>query len=91
MLHKVHVSRPIMDIAKKWQFVYIRIAIIFNWVTPPHQDCKGKREGFDLLMNYAADESKPNLLIYDLGLELEYSTGTVVGLCGTVFEHEVRS
>jgi hypothetical protein len=81
-----------MDIAKQWQSVYTGIAIISNRVTPAHRDTKGKPEWFDLLVNYTGgDDSKPQLLIHDLGLELDYSSGTVVGLCGTIFEHEVKS
>lgn len=91
MLQQLRVSEPTMDIAKQWQSVYTGIAIISNRVTPGHRDRKGKPEWFDLLMNYAAADAKPKLLIHDLGLELEYSSGTVVGLCGMIFEHEVKS
>jgi len=42
-------------------------------------------------MNYSGSDGEPKLLIDDLGLELNYSSGTVVGLCGTILEHEVRS
>jgi hypothetical protein len=91
ILQKLRVSRPTMEIAKQWQSVYTGIAIISNRVTPPHRDSKGKPEWFDLLMNYAGGDSKPTLFINDLGLELDYSSGTVVGLCGTIFEHEVGS
>jgi len=91
MLQKLRVSHQTKGIAKDWQSVYTGIAIISNRVTPPHRDTKGKPEWFDLLMNYAAGGTNPNLLINDLGLQLEYSSGTVIGLCGTIFEHEVRS
>jgi hypothetical protein len=60
-------------------------------VTPAHRDHKGKPEWFDLLLNYAGIDSAPRLIIADVGLDLEYSSGMVVGLCGTIFEHEVRS
>lgn len=91
MLQKLRLSSSTMDIAKKWQSVYTGIAIISNRVTPPHRDSKGKPEWFDLLMSYAGGDAKPKLVINDLGLELDYSSGTVVGLCGTIFEHEVGS
>jgi hypothetical protein len=29
--------------------------------------------------------------LHDLGLNLAYYPGSVVGLCGTIFEHEVRA
>lgn len=91
ILQKLRVSGPTMEIAKQWQSVYTGIAIISNRVTPAHRDRRGKPEWFDLLVNYAAIDSAPRLLIPDLGLDLEYSSGTVVGLCGTILEHEVRS
>ena len=91
MLQKLRASGPTMEIAKQWQSVYTGIAIISNRITPAHRDSKGKPEWFDLLMNYAGHETQPKLLIHDLGLELNYSSGTVVGLCGTIFEHEVRA
>jgi hypothetical protein len=80
-----------LEIAEKWQSVYTGIAIISNRFTPSHRDCKGRPEWFDLLMNYTGREANSRLLINDLGLDLQYSSGTVVGLCGTILEHEVRS
>lgn len=91
MLQKLRADDQTMEIAKQWQSVYTGIAVISNRVTPAHRDSKGKPEWFDLLMNYAGSGTNPKLLIRDLGLELNYSSGTVVGLCGTIFEHEVRS
>ena len=44
-----------------------------------------------MLMNYSGREAKAKLLINDLGLDLQYSSGTVVGLCGTILKHEVGS
>ena len=91
MLQKLRNSALTMEIANKWQSVYSGIAIISNRVTLPHRDSKGKPEWFDLLLNYTGHNVKPQLLINDLGLQLEYSSGTVVALCGTIFEHEVKS
>jgi Oxygenase domain of the 2OGFeDO superfamily len=89
ILQKLRVSRQTMEIANKWQSVYTGIAIISNRITPRHRDTKGKPEWFDLLMNYAGSDANPKLLIRDLGLELQYSSGTVVCLCGMILEHEV--
>jgi hypothetical protein len=91
ILGKLRVSPTTMEIAKQWQSVFTGIAIISNRVTPAHRDTKGKPEWFDLLMSYGGIDSKPKLFINDLGLELGYSSGTVVGLCGSIFEHEVGS
>jgi hypothetical protein len=43
------------------------------------------------LLSYSDSEARPRLLIKDIGLDLEYSTGTVVGFCGSIFLHEVES
>lgn len=79
------------DIANEWQSVYTGINVISNRLTPAHRDSKGRPEWFDTLANYCDGDSQPRLQITDLGLDLEYSSGTVVGFCGSIFEHEVQS
>jgi hypothetical protein len=58
---------------------------------PAHQDRRGQHEWFDTLLNCCDEEACPSLLIKDLGLNLEYFSGTIVGFCGSIFEHEVQS
>lgn len=91
MLRRLRQLETTKDIASKWQSVYTGIAIISNRETPPHRDSKGRPEWFDTLLNYSGAGNRAQLLIKDLGLNLEYSSGTVVGLCGSILEHEVRS
>lgn len=91
MLELLRASNDTKEIAFEWQSVYTGIAIICNRVTPSHRDSKGRVEWYDTLVNYAGSGTRPRLSIKDLGLDLDYSTGTVVGLCGTAFEHEVRN
>lgn len=79
-----------MDIAQEWQSVHSGIAIISNRRTPAHRDTKGRPAWFDTLLSYSETGSTPRLFIQDIGLDLDYSGGTVVGLCGTVFQHEVQ-
>lgn len=43
------------------------------------------------LLNYCSVRQGARLSIPDLGLNLDYSSGTVVGICGTVLQHEVGS
>jgi hypothetical protein len=75
--------------ALEWQSVYTGTQIISNHITPPHHDSKGRPEWFDILASYCGGGSTPHLLVQDLGLNLEYSSGTIIGLCGTIFEHAV--
>ena len=92
MLQKLRESEDTKDIARLWQSVYTGISVISNRVTRSHRDSKGRPEWYDLLANYADEEvaTVPHLLIKDVGLDLKYSSGTVVGLCGSILEHEVR-
>jgi hypothetical protein len=78
-------------IALKWQSVYSGIGIISNRLTPAHRDTKGRPEWYDTLLNYSGTGGRPRLSIKDIGLDLAYSSGTMVGFCGSVFEHEVKS
>jgi hypothetical protein len=91
MLQKLRNMNTTREIAQNWQSVYNGIAVISNRTTPSHRDRKGRPEWFDLLLNYSNGGAKPRLLIKDLGMDLEYSSGTVVGVCGSIFEHEVPS
>jgi hypothetical protein len=79
------------DVASKWQSVFTSIAIISNRAMPSHRDLKGRPEWFNGLLNYSGVGNRAQLLIKDLGLTLEYSTGTVVGFCRSILQHEVRS
>jgi hypothetical protein len=90
ILQKLRQSELTKEIALEWQSVYTGIAIICNRITPSHRDTKGRLEWYDTLLNYSGSGTRPQLLIKDLGLELKYSSGTVVSLCGTALEHEVR-
>jgi hypothetical protein len=89
MLRQLRLSNNTNQIALEWQSVCTGIAIISNRVTPSHRDSKGRVEWYDLLLSYSASSARPRLLIKDLGLDLDYRSGTVVGLCGTALEHEV--
>lgn len=79
-----------MDISKKWQSVYTGISVICNRITPLHRDLKGRPEWFDILINYSETGSSPEFVIGDLGLKLKYTSGTVIGFCGNIFQHGVK-
>ena len=91
MLQCLRQSDNTKAVADVWQSVYAGIAIISNRKTPSHRDSKGRPEWYDCLVSYSGRNANPRLLIKDLGLNLNYSSGAVVGLCGTVLEHEVSS
>ena len=90
MFRKLWTLDATQTIALEWQSVYTGIQIISNWLTPSHRDSKGRPEWFDILASYCGGGSTPSLLVHDLGLDLEYSSGTVVGICGTVFSMRLK-
>ena len=90
MLRKVRDLEETKEVAQRWQSVFTGVSPICNRITPDHRDLKGRPEWFDLLASYSAAGSSPQLLIKDIGLTLRYSTGTVVGFCGSVLEHAVE-
>jgi hypothetical protein len=90
MLQRLRELDTTKEIARQWQSVYNGISIISNRVTPAHRDSKGRPEWFDTLISYSDPSSRPRLLLEDLGLDLDYSSGTVVSFCGSIFKHEVK-
>jgi hypothetical protein len=91
MLQKLWQLKTTKNVASKWQSVFTGIAIISNRATSFYWNLKGRLEWFDSLLNYSGVGNRAQLLIKDLGLTLEYSTGMVVGFCGSILQHEVRS
>jgi len=91
MLHQMRRSEKTEEIAENWQSVHTGIAVISNRVTRSHRDTKGRPEWYDTLVSYSGHGTRPILSIKDLGLDLKYSSGTVVSLCGTILEHRVSS
>ena len=91
MLRKLRRLLTTKDVALIWQSVHTGIAIVCNHLTHSHRDGKGRLEWYDSLVNYSRSGGKPRLLIKDLGMDLEYSSGTMVGFCGMIFKYEVKS
>jgi hypothetical protein len=91
MLRSLRDMENTKNIADRWQSVYSGIAVICNRISPMHRDSKGSPEWFDILLSYSDTVGSPRLLIDDVGLDLEYSSGTVVGFCGSVLKHGVES
>lgn len=91
MLRKLREMDGTKELANQWQSVYTGISVISNRRTPPHRDSKGRPEWYDMLLSYSGLFTRPRLCIGDVGLDLNYSSGTVVALCGSVLEHGVSS
>ena len=89
ILKKLRHLKTTDAIAEEWQSVYTGVNVISNRITQAHRDSKGRPEWFDTLASYCGSNSTPRLLINNLGLDLQYSSGAVVGFCGLIFQHEV--
>jgi hypothetical protein len=91
MLTKLRDGKETKGVALKWQSVCTGVSVIGNRVTPYHRDNKGGYQLYDLLANYFEGGSPPRFLVSDLGLDLNYPSGTVIGLCGKILEHGVKA
>jgi hypothetical protein len=91
MLRKLRDLETTKGLSQEWQSVHSGIGIISNRLSPSHRDSKGRPEWYDTLLSYSDSDTRPRLLVKDLGMDLQYSSGTVVGFCGSILEHEVRS
>jgi Oxygenase domain of the 2OGFeDO superfamily len=90
MLGKLRQLEATKDVAEDWQSVYNGISVVSNRESPPHRDSGGRPEWYDTLINYTGPGGNPRLELKDLGMDLEYSSGTAVSFCGMILEHEVK-
>lgn len=90
MLQELRKGEKTKEIAQEWQSIYTGISIISNRTTPAHRDSKGRPEWYDTLISYSDPSTQPKFLIQELGLDLDYPSGTVLSFCGSIFQHEVK-
>jgi hypothetical protein len=76
------------DVLSRWASVFSGVAVISNRSTPPHRDASSRFHWYDILVTLGRYRNC-NLKLPGLGISLEYSPGTVVGISGKVVEHEV--
>jgi len=90
MLKRLQKLETTKEVAKDWQSVHTGIAVVSNRKSPFHRDLKGRPEWYDTLLNYSESQIPPRLLVDDIGLDLEYSSGSVIALCGSILQHGVE-
>ena len=81
--------RP-QDVLSRWASIFNGIAVISNRCTPSHRDGNSRSHWYDMLATLGSYRNC-NLELPGLGITLEYSPGTVVGILGNVLEHAVPS
>jgi hypothetical protein len=80
---------PIPSSVRKWPSVASGLAIVVNRTTRMHKDVNGMNACYDLLMT-AGEYDNCYLELEDLNMKLRYLPGSVVALCGRIFEHGVN-
>jgi len=78
------------DILCRWASVFNGVSVISNRITLPHRDTGSRFNWYDILATSGRYEGC-TLELLSLGISLEYSTGSVVGILGKVLMHEVRT
>lgn len=71
-----------------WASVFTAVSIISNRETPFHRDTRGLQCGMDLLTT-VGPYSFARLVLPSLKLQMNYSSGSVVGLLGKLVRHGV--
>jgi hypothetical protein len=75
--------------AHRWSSVFTGISVISNRRTIPHRDRLGSESWYDILIG-SGSYNGAKMIIRDIGLTLDYSSGTAVAICGNVLLHEVE-
>jgi Oxygenase domain of the 2OGFeDO superfamily len=76
------------DILSRWASVFSGVSVISNRNSPPHRDGNSRPHWYDLLVTLGRYRNC-KLKLPGIGISLDYGPGTVVGLSGSVLEHEV--
>ena len=76
------------NVLNQWASVFSGVSVISNRMTPSHRDNSSRVHWYDVLVALGSYQNC-NLELPGLGMSLEYSPGTVVGLSGMVLEHAV--
>jgi hypothetical protein len=77
--------RPAIEI---WASAFNGMSAISNRATHLHADRQTRSTWFDVLATIGGDDNL-TLNMPDIGIQLGYSSGTVVAICGSVLRHEV--
>ena len=76
------------DVLHRRTSAFNDVSVIFNCITPPHQDGNTRKQWYDLLVSIG-NYRNCNLELLRARPKVEYGPGTVVGLLGSTLEHAV--
>jgi hypothetical protein len=75
--------------ADQWVSAFTGIAVMSNRRSIPHVDRYGAPAWYDLLLT-AGSYRHAELQMPEIGLNLDYDSGTAVAICGNTLLHEVQ-
>jgi hypothetical protein len=75
---------------RRWPSVFSGMQLIANRTTPEHRDFKSQPEWYDILATIGP-YTDAWMTVPNIGVQLKYDSGTVIGLGGRVLQHAVPS
>lgn len=88
MAHLFQAQPQLRNIIGRWGNPFTAVSIISNRRTPPHRDTKSLMEYFDILTSVGTFTSAV-MELDGIGIQIQITPGTVIGLCGWVLRHAV--
>lgn len=76
----------VLEILKLWTSPFSGYGLISNCTTPLHRDNNSQGAWFDFLTTIGP-YSGSRLMLHNLGLEVQYDSGTMVALLGKLIRH----
>ena len=83
---QVKEGEAVLEVLKLWMSSFSGYGIISNCKTPLHRDNNSQGAWFDLLTTIGP-YSGSRLILQNLGLELQYESGTMVAVLGRIVRH----
>ena len=76
------------EVLELWATPFNALSVICNRASPLHRDAQGDQQWFDLITT-VGEYSGAQLILPDVGMQMEYASGTVVAFSGKRLRHEV--
>ncbi|EIW75518.1 hypothetical protein CONPUDRAFT_65475, partial [Coniophora puteana RWD-64-598 SS2] len=87
-MEKILGNSDLRQHAEQWACVFNAVSALANRETPFHRDGLGAFPWYDILLTVGR-YTGGQLSLPALGIDLDYSPGTVVPLCGNILRHGV--
>lgn len=89
-MEKLTERQDLHEVVKIWSSIFNGVQVISNRECPIHRDNSSRHEWYDLLATVGPYKSTV-MEMPDIGIRLNYPSGTLVALCGRVVRHGVAA